>query len=142
MLDKKFWCKITSLKTRYRYFQMQKMRQHWTDYGQHTNNCDFLMKWNLGFSLTHKVPQYIGMGECTLMVNEAGRHGILREHCSRNNSVRLWKDLCNSSKLGCGSNFYESFPQNVESFPQMGIFKPIFPWFDELILSIVAMNNS
>ena len=36
-----------------------------------------------------------------------------REHRSRKNYVKLWKDLWNSSQLGCGSKFFESFPQNV-----------------------------
>ena len=64
-----------------------------------------------------------------------------REHCSQKNSFRLWKDLWNSSKLGCGSKFFQSFPENVVLFPHIGIFKANFHWFDEFILSTVAINK-
>ena len=63
------------------------------------------------------------------------------ELCARKNFVRLWKDLCNFSKIICGSKFFESFPQNMVSFPQIGIFKAFSPWFDESILIIVDINR-
>ena len=36
-----------------------------------------------------------------------------KSKCLRKNSVRLWKDLLNSSKLGFASKFFDSIPQKV-----------------------------
>ena len=61
-----------------------------------------------------------------------------RKHCSRKISVRLWKNLWNTSKLGCGSKLSEGFPQNDVLCPHIGTFKPTFTWFNTLKLQNVA----
>ena len=48
------------------------------------------------------------------------------EFCARARALlaeeffQIVKDLWSSSKLGCGSKCFDSIPQNVESFPQIG----------------------
>ena len=39
-----------------------------------------------------------------------------RKHCSQKIFLRLWRNLWNSSKLGCGSKSIESFPKNTFFF--------------------------
>ena len=62
-----------------------------------------------------------------------------REHCSRKIIFRLWNDLWNTSKLECGCQWTEDFPQNDVLFPHIGTYKAISPRFDTLILQSVAI---
>ena len=57
-------------------------------------------------------------------------HGILAEHTSNACErffERMWKDMWNSSKLGCGRNCSVSFLHYLTSLKQIATFKAHFP---------------
>ena len=50
----------------------------------------------------------------------------------QSNYVRLLKDLWKSTKLGCGSKFFESFPQMWHHFYKLALLKPFLIDLDTL----------